>query len=64
MPKVTAIDARDRKIALSIKALCKSEEREEIESYLQREREEVEHIGDYLDEHTPFRKGERQEPDV
>ena len=37
--EVTAIDARDRKIALSIKALRKSEEREEIESYLQRERE-------------------------
>jgi small subunit ribosomal protein S1 len=37
--EVTAIDSRDRKIALSIKALRKSEEREEIESYLQRERE-------------------------
>lgn len=37
--EVTAVDSRDRKIALSIKALRKSEEREEIESYLQRERE-------------------------
>ena len=37
--EVTAVDTRDRKIALSIKALRKSEEREEIESYLQRERE-------------------------
>ena len=37
--------------------------RRAIADYLQREREEVEHIGDYLDEHTPFRKGERQEPD-
>jgi len=37
--EVTALDARDRKIALSIKALRKSEEREEIETYLQRERE-------------------------
>ncbi len=37
--EVMAIDARDRKIALSIKALRKSEEREEIETYLQRERE-------------------------
>jgi small subunit ribosomal protein S1 len=37
--EVTAIDGRDRKIALSIKALRKSEEREEIETYLQRERE-------------------------
>ena len=33
--EVTAVDARDRKIALSIKALRKSEEREEIETYLQ-----------------------------
>ena len=37
--EVTAVDGRDRKIALSIKALRKSEEREEIETYLQRERE-------------------------
>ncbi len=37
--EVTAVESRDRKIALSIKALRKSEEREEIESYLQRERE-------------------------
>ena len=37
--EVTAVDTRDRKIALSIKALRKSEEREEIETYLQRERE-------------------------
>jgi small subunit ribosomal protein S1 len=37
--EVTAVDSRDRKIALSIKALRKSEEREEIESYLQKERE-------------------------
>ena len=37
--EVTAVDARDRKIALSIKALRKSEEREEIETYLQKERE-------------------------
>jgi predicted RNA-binding protein with RPS1 domain len=34
--EVTAVDARDRKIALSIKALRKSEEREEIETYLQK----------------------------
>jgi small subunit ribosomal protein S1 len=37
--EVTSIDARDRKIALSIKALKRSEEREEMESYLRRERE-------------------------
>ena len=37
--EVTTIEARDRKIGLSIKALRESEGREEIESYLQRERE-------------------------
>jgi small subunit ribosomal protein S1 len=37
--EVTSVETRDRKIALSVKALRRSEEREEIESYLQRERE-------------------------
>jgi small subunit ribosomal protein S1 len=37
--EVTSIDTKDRKIALSVKALRKSEEREEIESYLEKERE-------------------------
>jgi small subunit ribosomal protein S1 len=37
--EITAVDARDRKIGLSIKALRRSEEREEMESYLRRERE-------------------------
>jgi small subunit ribosomal protein S1 len=37
--EVTSVDARERKIALSIKALRRSEEREEIETYLKRERE-------------------------
>jgi small subunit ribosomal protein S1 len=37
--EVTAVDTRDRKIALSVKALRRSEEREEMESYLRRERE-------------------------
>lgn len=37
--EITSVDARDRKIALSIKALRRSEEREEMESYLRRERE-------------------------
>ncbi len=35
--------------------------RRAIGDYLQREREEVEQIGDYLSEHSPFRKGERQQ---
>ncbi|WP_320200038.1 GNAT family N-acetyltransferase [Agrobacterium sp. rho-13.3] len=37
--------------------------RRAIADYLERERNEVEQIGDYLDEHSPFRKGERQETD-
>jgi predicted RNA-binding protein with RPS1 domain len=37
--EVTNIDGRERKIALSIKALRRSEEKEEMESYLRRERE-------------------------
>jgi predicted N-acyltransferase len=35
--------------------------REAISHYLVRERHEIEEIGDYLSEHSPFRKGERQE---
>lgn len=37
--------------------------RRAIADYLERERDEVEQIGDYLDEHSPFRKGERPEAD-
>ena len=37
--EVVQIDTRERKIGLSIKALRRSEEREEVESYLKRERE-------------------------
>jgi small subunit ribosomal protein S1 len=37
--EVTNVDIRERKIALSIKALRRSEEKEEMESYLRRERE-------------------------
>jgi len=37
--EVTQIDTRERKIGLSIKALRRSEEREEVESYMKRERE-------------------------
>jgi len=35
--------------------------RRAIDDYLQRERREVEAIGDMLSEHAPFRKGERQQ---
>src|SRR3546814_505893 len=35
--------------------------RRAVADYLERERREVEEIGGYLDEHSPFRKGERQQ---
>jgi small subunit ribosomal protein S1 len=37
--EVTAVDPREKRIGLSIKALRKSEEREEMDAYLKRERE-------------------------
>jgi small subunit ribosomal protein S1 len=37
--EVTQVDAREKRIALSIKALKRSEEREEVDAYLRRERE-------------------------
>ena len=37
--EVTHVDARERRIGLSIKALRRSEERDEVNSYLRRERE-------------------------
>jgi predicted N-acyltransferase len=37
--------------------------RRAIADYLKREREDVEEAGEYLDGHSPFRKGERQETD-
>ena len=37
--EVTSVDTRDRRVALSVKALRRSEEREEMEAYLRRERE-------------------------
>jgi small subunit ribosomal protein S1 len=37
--EVSQLDAKERKLGLSVKALRRTEEREEMESYLQRERE-------------------------
>jgi small subunit ribosomal protein S1 len=37
--EVTQVDAREKRIALSIKALRRSEERDEVDAYLRRERE-------------------------
>ena len=35
--------------------------RRAVADYLERERQEVEYMNDYLQEHSPFRKGERQQ---
>jgi uncharacterized protein len=37
--------------------------RHAVADYLEREREDVEHMNEYLSEHSPFRKGERQQED-
>jgi small subunit ribosomal protein S1 len=39
--EVTQVDAREKRIGLSIKALRRSEEREEVDAYLKRERDEA-----------------------
>lgn len=38
--------------------------RRAVADYLEQERLEVEHIGDYLSEHSPFRRGERQQAET
>ena len=35
--------------------------RRAVADYLQRERREVAHMGEYLEAHGPFRRGERQD---
>jgi small subunit ribosomal protein S1 len=39
--EVTQVDAREKRIGLSIKALRRTEEREEVDAYLRRERDEA-----------------------
>ncbi len=48
--EVTQVDARERKIALSIKALRRSEERQEMETYMQKDREARFSLGDVMGE--------------
>ena len=53
------IDPKERRIALSIKALRRSEERAEVESYLQRERENSRFsFQDILGEELPLDRDE------
>jgi small subunit ribosomal protein S1 len=54
--EVTQVDLREKRIALSIKALRRTEEREEVDAYLRRERESgkfsfADVMGDGLEAH-------------
>ncbi|MGH7820109.1 MAG: hypothetical protein ACREQ9_10065, partial [Candidatus Binatia bacterium] len=65
--EVVSIDPKERRIALSIKALRKSEEREEVDAYLKKERENARFsFKDILSDELPLDRdeaGERREPD-
>jgi small subunit ribosomal protein S1 len=57
--EVISIDPKERRIALSIKALRRSEERAEVESYLRRERENARFsFQDILSEELPLDRDE------
>ncbi|MGH7897628.1 MAG: S1 RNA-binding domain-containing protein, partial [Candidatus Binatia bacterium] len=61
--EVISIDPKERRVALSIKALRRSEERAEVESYLQRERENSRFsFQDILSEELPLDRDEGAEP--
>jgi small subunit ribosomal protein S1 len=61
--EVISIDPKERRIALSIKALRRSEERAEVESYLRRERENARFsFQDILSEELPLDRDENAEP--
>lgn len=47
----------------SMHYIAHPELRRAVADYLEREREEVEYMNEYLSEHAPFRKGERQQED-
>ncbi len=60
--EVISIDVKERRVALSIKALRRSEEREEVESYLRRERENARFsFQDILSEELPLDRDEGAE---
>jgi small subunit ribosomal protein S1 len=60
--EVISIDPKERRIALSIKALRRSEERAEVESYLRRERENARFsFQDILSEELPLDRDENAE---
>jgi small subunit ribosomal protein S1 len=60
--EIISIDPKERRIALSIKALRRSEERAEVESYLRRERENARFsFQDILSEELPLDRDENAE---
>ena len=60
--EVISIDPKERRIALSIKALRRSEERAEVETYLRRERENARFsFQDILSEELPLDRDENAE---
>jgi small subunit ribosomal protein S1 len=60
--EVISIDPKERRVALSIKALRRSEERAEVESYLRRERENARFsFQDILNEELPLDRDENVE---
>jgi small subunit ribosomal protein S1 len=60
--EVISIDPKERRVALSIKALRRSEERAEVETYLRRERENARFsFQDILSEELPLDRDENAE---
>jgi predicted RNA-binding protein with RPS1 domain len=58
--EIMSIDPKERRIALSIKALRRSEEREEVDAYMRRERENARFsFRDILSDELPL---DRDEP--
>jgi small subunit ribosomal protein S1 len=61
--EVVSIDTRERRVALSIKALRRTEEREEVESYMRREREAARFsFQDILSEELPLDREDSESP--
>lgn len=61
--EVVAVDPKNRKISLSVKALRRTEERQEIESYLQRDRDQGRFsLQDVLADQLGLNSGEKKEP--
>jgi ribosomal protein S1 len=61
--EVVAVDPKNRKISLSVKALRRTEERQEIESYLQRDRDQGRFsLQDVLADQLGLNSAQKKEP--